>query len=324
MHESSSIREDGGGLRRPLSHIRTRPRRCAYRSAGGAWEGDDPDETTHTAHHGLGACSGVGRSGTRARGPRGSADLRPPFLPGPDALRARRDAGSRLALHDPLRAPRRPREADAGQEHGAQSGGVVEHVVRRTRVRVRAAQGGPVPHRGARHRRRRQVLLRAVSRHLRPDAQGEGRRGRGSRCRTPPLPAQAAVAGLHDLLRHAGDGRGLDRPQEVRRARGRGGLQEGAGRRRAISLRLLHAGRGAGARGHRCLLAQDAERETPGLQIGPRRRHAAGDAQERRRGPRLRASRGARRRGPAHPRRSRFGPRPSRAPTGCSSPTSGR
>ena len=37
-----------------------------------------------------------------------------------------------------------------------------------------------------------------------------------------------------------------------------------------VPLRLLHAGRGAGARGLRRLLAQDAEREAPGLQVGPR------------------------------------------------------
>ena len=32
-----------------------------------------------------------------------------------------------------------------------------------------------------------------------------------------PLPVEPAVAGFHDLLRHAGDGGGLDRSQEVRR-----------------------------------------------------------------------------------------------------------
>ena len=55
------------------------------------------------------------------------------------------------------------------------------------------------------------------------------------------LPAQAAVARLHDVLRDAGHRRRLDRAQEVPRARGRRRLQEGAGRRRALPLRVLHA-----------------------------------------------------------------------------------
>ena len=133
-----------------------------------------------------------------------------------------------------------------------------------------------VPQRRARHRRGRQVLVRALPRHLGEDAQGQGRRGRDAGSRPRPLPAQAAVARLHDVLRHAGDGRELGRPQEVRREGRRGRLQEGAGRRRAVPLRLVHAGRRAGARGVRRLLAQDAEREAPGLQGGPGRGDAAG------------------------------------------------
>jgi peptide/nickel transport system substrate-binding protein len=38
--------------------------------------------------------------------------------------------------------------------------------------------------------------------------------------RPRPLPPQAPMAGLHGVLRHAGNGRGLDRPEEVRREGG--------------------------------------------------------------------------------------------------------
>jgi len=41
------------------------------------------------------------------------------------------------AVHDPLRAPRRPREADAGPGHGALPRGVVDDVARRAHLRVR-------------------------------------------------------------------------------------------------------------------------------------------------------------------------------------------
>jgi oligopeptide/dipeptide ABC transporter ATP-binding protein len=53
---------------------------------------------------------------------------------------------------------------------------------------------------------------------------------------------------------------------------------KGASRRRALSLRLFHTGRGAGARGERELLAQGAEREAPGLQVHPGCDHASGRA----------------------------------------------
>ena len=71
------------------------------------------------------------------------------------------------------------------------------------------------------------------------------------------LQAQAAVARFPDLL-CLGHRRGLDRAQEIRREGGRRGLQEGAGRRRALQVRLVHPGRGAGVRGVRPVLAQDA------------------------------------------------------------------
>ena len=76
-------------------------------------------------------------------------------------------------------------------------------VARRARLRVRPPQGREVPQRRARHRRGREVLLRALSRRLRQDPQGARRRRRDARSRARPLPAPAAVARLHDLLRDA-------------------------------------------------------------------------------------------------------------------------
>src|SRR5262245_11004866 len=91
-------------------------------------EGDYSDEPTCTTPHGLGACSDAGRSHAREYGSRGAAHHGRTLHAGTDALRAGGDAGPRLAVHVPLRAPRRAREAHAGQEYGAQPGGVVEHV----------------------------------------------------------------------------------------------------------------------------------------------------------------------------------------------------
>ncbi len=98
----------------------------------------------------------------------------------------------------------------------------------------------------------------------------------------------------------AGDGGGLDRSQEVRREGRRGRLQKGADRGRAVPLRVLHSRRGAGGRGLRRVLAQDAEREAPGVQVRPGHHHAAGNAQARRGGHRIRGQRRDRRGGASH------------------------
>src|SRR5262245_37320592 len=100
------------------------PKVCAF--SGSCEEGDDSDEPTCTMPHGLGACPDADRSRPRERGSRGSADLGRALHAGANALRAGGDAGPRYAVHVPLRAARRPREADAGPEYGAQPGGVVE------------------------------------------------------------------------------------------------------------------------------------------------------------------------------------------------------
>src|SRR5437667_6054701 len=88
----------------------------------------DAAAPTITTPRGCGFRAAASRSRPGARGARRADDLGPAFLPGADALRARRNTGRRLAVHDPLHAPRRPGEADARQVHGAQPGGVVERV----------------------------------------------------------------------------------------------------------------------------------------------------------------------------------------------------
>ena len=166
----------------------------------------------------------------------------------------------------------------------------------RAQLRVRPAQGRQVPQRRAGHGRGREVLLRALSRRRRKAAEGAGGRGRDARSAARPLQAEAAVARLPHLLceRHR---RRLDRAQEIRREGRRGRLQEGADRRRALQVRLVHAGRRAGAGGLRRVLAQDAERQAAGVQGDPRRVDAAGRAEARRGRHRLldprRAGRGA-------------------------------
>ena len=64
-------------------------------------------------------------------------------------------------------------------------------------------KGAQVPQRRPRHRRGREVLVRALSRRLREDAQGARRRGGDAGSRPRALPPPPAVARLHDVLRNA-------------------------------------------------------------------------------------------------------------------------
>ena len=92
----------------------------------------------------------------------------------------------------------------------------------------------------------------------------------------------------------------LDRAEAVRGACRRGRLQEGAHRRRALQVRLVHAGRRAGPRGLRRLLAQGAQRETGRAEEHSRRDHARGGPQARRRRRRLQLRGASRRRDPSN------------------------
>ena len=108
--------------------------------------------------------------------------------------------------------------------------------------------------------------------------------------------AEGAVAGLHDVLRHVGHRRGVDRAEEIRREGGRRRLQEGADRRRAVPRRELQSRRRARDGSVRGLLAQGAAREAAGVQEHARRDDAGGRAQGGRRGHRLFPERADRRR----------------------------
>ena len=85
------------------------------------------------------------------------------------------------------------------------------------------------------------------------------------------------------LTFYATDYRGrLDRPEEPHREGRRGGLQEGAGRRRALQIRVVQPGSRAGARSLRRLLAQAARGQAPGDAGDPGRGDAAGGVEARR------------------------------------------
>src|SRR5438094_3921790 len=117
------------------------------------------DESTQTTA--CGGCAraepgrvgiyGRGAYGRGARGTRGGAGgsdhVGASLHPGADTVRARRDARAHHALPGPVRAPRRHAEADARQGHGAEPGGVVDHVAGPPRLRVRPAPGHPIPSR---------------------------------------------------------------------------------------------------------------------------------------------------------------------------------
>src|SRR5215813_3380737 len=153
-------------------------------------------------------------------------------------------------------------------------GGILQRRRRRAEPQLRAARRGQVPQRRAGDRGGREILLRALSRQRRGLHQGACRGSRDARsqaCRVPSAPTLARFSALL-FQRHR---RGLDRPEEVCRERGRGRLQEGAGRRGSLQVRLFHARRRTGDGGVRRLLAQGAHGEAAGLEGDSRRGLAA-------------------------------------------------
>ena len=159
------------------------------------------------------------------------------------------------ALHDALV---KPMPAGINTPSLAESWTAVEG---RADLRVRPPQGREVPQRRAGDGGGREVLLRALQGRGRQAPQGARARGPDRRPGPRALPPQGAVAGLHDLLRHLGDRRRLDRAQGLRREGRRRRLQEGADRRRPVQVRELQPGRRAGDGGVRRVLAQDAQRQ---------------------------------------------------------------
>jgi hypothetical protein len=198
----------------------------------------------------------------------------------PRLVRSRRGIGPAHAVLDPLRAARRPREADAGQHDEPQPGRVLDGQRRPEDLRVQAARGPQVPQWGSLHRRRREVQL--SPREGLEDAAREGQGGDGPRARSRAVPAPRPLAGLHDLLRHDGVRGRVDRAQEVRRAGGGRRLQAGARRAWAVQVREPHARCRARDGRLRGLLAEDALGEAAGLQERAREHDAHGDAEARR------------------------------------------
>ena len=179
------------------------------------------------------------------------------------------------ALHDAMVKPM-PDNA-----HAPVPRQVVDDLRGRPQLRFRAAQGRQIPQRRAGDRRGREILVRALPRRRSRVDEGSGGRDRDARSSACPLHAEAAVARFLDLLleRHR---RRLDRAEEICREGRRRRLQEGADRRRPLQVRLVHAGRRAGAGSLRRLLAQDPERQAAGDEGDPRRVDAAGRAEARR------------------------------------------
>ena len=104
----------------------------------------------------------------RAEAPAGQMTWAVALHAGADLFEPAETPGLDHAVHVPLRAARRAGEADARQRHGAEPGRVVERC--RTDGLVYEfvlRQGREVPQRRARHRRRREVLVRALPGHRR-------------------------------------------------------------------------------------------------------------------------------------------------------------
>ena len=137
------------------------------------------------------------------------------------------------ALHDALVKPMpgNPWAPSLAESWTVSKDGLTYEFVLRKGVKFH--NGDPADRRG------REVLVRALQGRGRHDPEGAGGRGRGRRPAPRALPAEAAVARLHDVLRDAGHRRRLDRPEELHRARRRRRLQEGAGRGRPVPLRVL-------------------------------------------------------------------------------------
>jgi len=135
--------------------------------------------------HPSGAACAFGAGDCRHRTARGTGSesgrtthLGGAHLAGAHLVRPGGDAGDDHALPADVRAARRHGEADARQRRRAVPGGSLEDGARRAQLRVHPARRHEVPQRRAGDRRRREVLLRALSRHLGGADEGAGGGGR--------------------------------------------------------------------------------------------------------------------------------------------------
>src|SRR5438034_187441 len=146
-------------------------------------------------------------------------------------------------------------------------------------------QSSPVPRRG------RAVQLPALQGLASQAPEGARARGRGRQSSSRAVPSRRAVAGFLDGLRHARDGRRLDRAQALRGESRRCRIPESAGGPRPVSVRIVQARRGAGPGGQRDVLAASPERQAARDESRARRGDAPGDAQAARGRRRLRLAR---------------------------------
>ena len=224
-------------------------------------------------------CGPSALGGAGARGGANQAGRR-------DAVCALRDAGAGLArsgggaagfrhaVLGAVRAARRAGEADAGTAHGAEPRRILDRERGQAGLRIQPAQGPEIPQRRPVHRRGREVQLRAREGGA---AEGEGEGGRHRRPVQGAVRAARAVAGLHDVLRHACQRRRLDRAEELLREGRPRRLQEAPDRPRPLQVRQHEAGHRTGDGGERGLLAQGAVGQTHRLPERPGSDHPPRD-----------------------------------------------
>ena len=182
--------------------------------------------------------------------PVGAADRRRAHHAGADLARSGGDSGDHHAVHGAVRAARRGGEADAARQSGAVAGGILVGRRGRAELRVRPAQGCEVPQWRPGHRRRCEILVRALSRRGAWAAEGAGGGGGDARSAARRLQVEDTVAGFHYVLCRC-LGRRLGRAAQVRGEGRRGRFQEGPDRRRTLQIRLVHPRRRTGAGGIR-------------------------------------------------------------------------
>ena len=221
------------------------------------------------------------------------------------------------ALHDAMVKPM------PGKPFAPSLAEVVDRVPRRAHLRVRPARGRQVPQRRAGYGRGREVLVRALSRRRRP------RRSRtGSPSVETPDPKRVRFKLKQpwpDFLTFYASATGAAWvvPKKYVEQVGDEGFKKapiGAG---PLQVRRVHAGPRADVRGLRAVLAQEAQRQAPGVQGDPRRVDATGRAQAGRDRHRLLDPRRACRGAAAHQGAHASSPPSSRAHSGSTSPTNG-
>ncbi len=195
VRERGRVRESRNGYTRALTTLRVA--RGEYRGAVGPTGGrirlhhpDQPrcnDDATQADARPRGDTRVPGDRNLPARTGRGRArgpdDVGRAHHAGSDMVRSRRDARDHHAVFGDVRDARRDGEAHARQSDGAEPGGVVDRVPGRARLRVRHPPEREVPHGRPGDSGGRQVLLRALSRDVPSDPQGQGGGRRDSRCR---------------------------------------------------------------------------------------------------------------------------------------------